>query len=256
MRSILTLAALVAAALPLTGATAQTMRGYTAVSTRLYSGPLRDYPTVRTVRRGTMVNVHGCLRDWTWCDVTYRANRGWIAGEALRIQHDGRRRGVGANMGVDVTTFAFGSYWDNHYRGRPFYGQRERWQSQYDNAYRPEWGEREQRRDWDSDRNRGRRHDRRRTEGQHGQDLHGDNRQIEEQPRRTREGEDRRGAPDMSRYSAEPYRFPEHGSSAAQPDRQMGPSAGPNNYNGGSARAAQGPDQASTSAEAARQPQY
>ncbi|MEI6640908.1 MAG: hypothetical protein WCL10_02655 [Novosphingobium sp.] len=144
MRSFITMAALVAAALPLAPASAQTMRGYTSVATRLYAGPLRDYPTVRYVRRGVRVGVHGCLRDWSWCDVTYRSNRGWIAGNALRISHDGRRQGLSADLGIGVISFSFGSYWDNNYRGRTFYNERPRWQTQYENGYRPEWGDRDQ----------------------------------------------------------------------------------------------------------------
>lgn len=147
MRSIITLAALVAAVLPITAVSAQTMRAYTVRATRLYSGPLRNYPSVRYVGRGVRVSMHGCLRDWSWCDVTYRANRGWVAGDDLRVSHNGRRRGIAADMGVGVISFTFGSYWNTHYQGRRFYGERQRWQRQYDTAYRPEWGEREQRRD-------------------------------------------------------------------------------------------------------------
>jgi uncharacterized protein YraI len=143
MRSIITLAALVAAVLPITAASAQTMRGYTVRATRLYSGPLRDYPTVRYVRRSAAVQVYGCLRDWSWCDVTYRANRGWIAGDALRVSHEGRRQGLAANLGIGVISFSFGSYWDTHYRSRSFYNDRPRWQTQYESGYRPEWGDRD-----------------------------------------------------------------------------------------------------------------
>lgn len=260
MRSMITLAALVAAALPLSSATAQTMRGYTATSTRLYSGPLRDYPTVRTVRRGTVVNVYGCLRDWTWCDVTYRGNRGWIAGNALRIQYQGRRRGIGAGMGIGVTTFAFGSYWENHYQGRRFYGQRQQWQSQYDNGYRPEWGDREQRQDSESDRNRGRGRDRRQSEGQHGQDLRSDNREIEEQERRARALEVPRGAAPASPYTGVPYRFPNHSNTTAQGDRQAQQGAMPGNDRPGndrndSARSSQIRDQVPDAGDPASLPQ-
>ncbi len=194
MRSIIILAALVATAVPLASASAQTMRGYVSVPARLYSGPLRDYPSVRTLRRGAVVSVLGCLRDWTWCDVTYRGTRGWIAGNALRVRRDGRRRGIGANMGVGVTTFTFGSYWDDHYRGRSFYGQRQRWQSQSDNAYRPEWGVREQRR------NEGANHDR------------GPNREQRKDPQHR---------PLLApQYMAEPYRFPDReGAMPRMPDR-------------------------------------
>lgn len=143
MRSILTMAVLAAATLPLAPAAAQTMHGYAARATRLYAGPLREYPSVRSIGRGAKVRMHGCLRDWSWCDVTYRANRGWIPGDALRISHNGRRRRVAAQMGIGVVAFSFGPYWDSHYRARTFYDQRDTWQTRYQTEYRPEWGERE-----------------------------------------------------------------------------------------------------------------
>ncbi len=144
MRWIMTMAAFTAATLPLAPAAAQTMHGYTERATRLYSGPLREYPSVRYVGRGAKVRMHGCLRDWSWCDVTYRANRGWIAGDDLRISHDGRRRSIAAEMGIGVISFSFGNYWDSYYRGREFYGQRNSWQTRYQTRYRPEWGERDE----------------------------------------------------------------------------------------------------------------
>ncbi|WP_298191258.1 SH3 domain-containing protein [Novosphingobium sp.] len=210
MRSILTLAALVAAAMPLGSASAQTMRGYVSGPTRIYSGPLRDYPSVRTLRRGTRVSVLGCLRDWTWCDVIYHGTRGWIAGNALRVRHDGRRRGIGADMGVGVTTFTFGSYWDNHYRGRSFYGQRQRWQSQSDNAYRAEWGEREQRR------NEGADHDRHPNRGRlQGEDPHGQDHRSGRERRK-----DQQHRPMLSPQSmAAPYRLPDLATMPRLPDR-------------------------------------
>jgi len=167
MRSIMTLAALVAAALPLAPASAQTMNGYTIRPTWLHSGPLRDYPNVRYVRRGVRVSMHGCLRDWSWCDVTYRANRGWIAGDALRVSYAGRRRNLSPSLGIGVISFSFGSYWDTHYQSRSFYGERQRWQTQYDTSYRPEWGEREQRRGWETESNRGQYRAPAQGEGQH-----------------------------------------------------------------------------------------
>jgi uncharacterized protein YraI len=191
MRSIVTLAALVAIAVPLAAASAQSVSG----PARLYSGPLRDYPSVRTLRRSTPVRVLGCLRDWTWCDVTYRSTRGWIAGNALRVRHDGRRRGIGANMDVGVTTFTFGPYWENHYRGGSFYGQRQRWQSQSDNAYSPEWGERVQRRNEGADHDRG--------------------------PNREQRG-DQQHRPMLGPQSiAEPHRFPDQATMPRLPDRQQ-----------------------------------
>ncbi len=273
MRSIITMAALVAAAVPLAPAAAQSMQGYTAGPTRLYSGPLRAYPSVRTIRGGTRVSVHGCLRDWSWCDVTYRTDRGWIAGNALRIRQNGRRHGLAADMGIGVTTFSFGAYWDNHYQGRTFYGQRQRWQSQYDRAYRPEWGDREQRPGEDTQRNRGRTPDRNHSEGvdgegrqgggnrdenQRGQDLrgkdlHGDNRKAQEQHRRAQEPGQRKDDPATPHYTGEPYQFPDHATLTAQPEPgDPRPATQETNTNSGRVHPVRGEAQT----DSARHPQY
>lgn len=181
MRSILTMAALVAATLPLATAAAQTLPAYTARAAPLYSGPQPDYPGVRTIPRGVGVSMHGCLRDRSWCDVTYRASRGWIAGDVLRIRHDGRRRRLSGDIGIGVLSFSFGSYWDSNYRGRRFYGERERWQTHYQQAYRPEWGERDQgaRDNRPSGDNRSR--EDRRMDGQNGEDRRDHNWQVPRQ---------------------------------------------------------------------------
>ncbi len=34
----------------------------------------------------------------------------------------------GAAWNVPTFQFSFGSYWDSHYRGRPFYRERVRWE--------------------------------------------------------------------------------------------------------------------------------
>jgi hypothetical protein len=43
-------------------------------------------------------------------------------------------------MGLGILAFSFGAYWDDHYRGRPFYADRGRWQQSYTQNYRPAWG--------------------------------------------------------------------------------------------------------------------
>lgn len=197
MRCVITIAALAAATLPLAPAAAQSIHGYAASAARNHTGPLREYPGLRTVRRGAMIDVHGCLRDWSWCDVTSGSDRGWIAGNALRVVHKGRRRAIGAGMGVGVTTFSFGSYWDNHYMGRRFYGERQRWQEQSDRAYRPAWGKREQRND---------------------KDLPSKSPEMEEQHRRAGERGERTGGPVIKPYMGAPYRFPDHATADEQSD--------------------------------------
>src|SRR4051812_32464657 len=67
---------------------------YVAGSTELHAGPAFDYPTVDVVREGEGVVVHGCLRDFSWCDVGYRGDRGWIAADNLQAEFDSRRQPI------------------------------------------------------------------------------------------------------------------------------------------------------------------
>ncbi len=142
MRFTMIGAVLAAAAMPSAASAVQTRLGYTAYAVELHAGPLRDFPSVRSVRDGAALQLHGCLRDWSWCDVTYRSNRGWIAATALRVSETGHRRGIAAGRGIAVTSFLFEPYWASNYRSRAFYDQRQFWQNRYERDHRPEWGKR------------------------------------------------------------------------------------------------------------------
>lgn len=147
MRKYMLTAALIVAALPLSAlptsaASAREMSGYIVRTTVMRAGPDYDYPAVQRLRRDTRVMVHGCLRDWNWCDVSNRYDRGWVARRDIEVSYQGRRRYIGSSMGIFILSFSFGNYWDSYYRGRPFYSQRPRWQQHYTNNYRPAWGPR------------------------------------------------------------------------------------------------------------------
>ena len=84
---------------------------------------------------GVDVVVYGCLNDWSWCDVGFSGHRGWVVGDYLRYNYRGRIVWLpqyAAAIGVPVVTFVFSSYWGSHYRSRPWYRERERWE-----RYRP-----------------------------------------------------------------------------------------------------------------------
>ena len=144
MRLIMAMAALVAVAVPLAPVAAQPKPGFAASATRLHAGPMRDFPSVGTVSRGARVRVFGCLLDWSWCDVAYRADRGWIMADTLLVKHHKRRILVAPDLGIEVTAFVFEPYWSSHYRGYPFFNQRQFWETRYVTDYRPEWGGLEQ----------------------------------------------------------------------------------------------------------------
>jgi uncharacterized protein YraI len=107
--------------------------GYTVGAAKLHAGPDQGYPTLRTIPNGTEVLVHACLKDWTWCEVTYKNDHGWLANASLTVDYDGNREklinNMGAISGLDTTEFNFDTYWDANYHDRPFYAQRDKWKS-------------------------------------------------------------------------------------------------------------------------------
>lgn len=154
MRTFILMASIAALAVPLAPAAEAQSRwsrqdrtsvGYTLNQARMRAGPDTDYPVIRFIPRDRRVHVYGCLNNWSWCDVGYRSDRGWVAGRLLGADYRGRRRSlvtIAPYMSILVLSFRFDDYWDNHYRGRPFYSDRNRWERRYYDNYRPEWGPR------------------------------------------------------------------------------------------------------------------
>ncbi|NTZ83804.1 peptide-binding protein [Burkholderia metallica] len=108
---------------------------YTNSPAELYAGPAPDYPVVAQIPPGTALDVFGCLSNYAWCDVALPGVRGWIDAQLLDYPYQGNYVPLleyGAIIGVPVTGFAIGAYWDRYYRHRPWYPDRDRW------AHRPE----------------------------------------------------------------------------------------------------------------------
>lgn len=104
---------------------------YTTSMVTLQSGPAPDYPAVGTFGANTPVTLYGCLDGYYWCDVSYQDARGWVDGQALAFPYEDRRVPVavyGPELSLPVVTFSFGNYWQDHYRGRPFFAERERFE--------------------------------------------------------------------------------------------------------------------------------
>lgn len=135
MKSIGWIAVSLAALLAAPTALAQSDRAYTNTSANLRAGPDAGYPRIVTIPGGSSVQVYGCINDWSWCDVAWRGERGWMSAALLDYDYSGRRVGVssyGAQLGLPILSFVFDSYWNDHYRSRSWYGDRDRWR-----AHRP-----------------------------------------------------------------------------------------------------------------------
>jgi uncharacterized protein YraI len=140
LRKTMTAAALALGASVLVAAPANAVPGFATDRLDVKAGPDYDYPTVAYVRSGTQLEINGCLSDWSWCDVSTSRGRGWVLGEDIVAQRNGRRIVYGMAWGVPTLTFNVRTYWDSNYRNRGFYRDRDNWDRRW-NDYGP-------RRDW------------------------------------------------------------------------------------------------------------
>ena len=103
---------------------------YTSRPMNVRAGPNREYPLVAQLDAGAPLDVHGCLDDWSWCDVSFEDNRGWIYAGGVSFVYQGERvplYSYGPHLGLPVITFSLMTYWGSYYRGRPWYAQRDTW---------------------------------------------------------------------------------------------------------------------------------
>src|SRR5437899_10167879 len=96
----------------------------------VFAGPSSEYPPVAQLAPGTQVVLAGCLSDWSWCDVTFADNRGWVYAADLGYPYQNNRVAIieyGPRLNLPVVTFSLPAYSDAHYRGRPWYRQPDAW---------------------------------------------------------------------------------------------------------------------------------
>lgn len=109
---------------------AQAAEGRLASAVHMYAGPGDSYPELRRLAKGLSVDIHGCLKSWDWCDVTWRGNRGWVPARAVDARRNDERlplKDYGAQSGVPEVTFQLNSYWEANYNGALFYRDRGNW---------------------------------------------------------------------------------------------------------------------------------
>jgi uncharacterized protein YraI len=109
-------------------------QGFTVRDTEVFAGPSDEFPPVGVLGANSGVNIVGCLRDWSWCDVIFSRYRGWVYAADLAVPYHNDRvvvieRGpqIGPALGLVVLAFSLNTYWDRHYRSEPWYREREQW---------------------------------------------------------------------------------------------------------------------------------
>jgi uncharacterized protein YraI len=113
---------------------------FTTRSVNVRAGPDTSYPAVAVLGGGAPVQVMGCLDDWSWCDVAFEDNRGWVYAPYLSYVYQGARvpfYTYAPSFGIPIIGFSVGSYWDRYYRGRPWYGRRDYWEHRAPQHARP-----------------------------------------------------------------------------------------------------------------------
>lgn len=110
---------------------AQSADGYLNDDVVLRAGPAPEYPAIEGLPYGTYVSVQGCTAGWVWCDVVAeQGDWGWVPGDYIDYIYEGEPVLVteyGPRIGIPVVTFSITTYWNAHYRDRPFYRERESW---------------------------------------------------------------------------------------------------------------------------------
>lgn len=108
--------------------------GYPVTNVNLRAGPGIYYPVIVVVPTHAPIAILGCLGDYTWCDVVFQGDRGWMRSIYLKKWYRGyyyALRDWAPRLGLRVVAFDIGPYWDSYYRDRPFYRDRGRWGGAY-----------------------------------------------------------------------------------------------------------------------------
>lgn len=98
------------------------------------AGPDRHFPAATWLLAGTRVTIVGCVESWRWCDVIAGRDRGWVYARYLTVTVGGRAETIaraGPGSGLPVIPFELGTYWNEHYAGRPFVARQAYWERRW-----------------------------------------------------------------------------------------------------------------------------
>ncbi len=124
LKSLLSFAVLAAATVAVP-AVASAAPARVTTNVNLRTGPGTEYYPILVLPAGAPVELYGCLNGYTWCDVSYGRERGWVSSRYLSTFYSGPTYRPRPYVSVPFLTFNFG-YWDNHYAHRPWYQNRPR----------------------------------------------------------------------------------------------------------------------------------
>ncbi|WP_298917855.1 SH3 domain-containing protein [uncultured Algimonas sp.] len=121
--------ALAAAVVAPSNAKAQTI-GFTIDDIPLRAGPGARFPTIVVLAEDNDIEVLGCVRHYTWCDVSAGRFRGWVPSDDLDIVYMSERYHgpvYARQYGVPVISFELNTYWDAYYDDYDFYDSLDYW---------------------------------------------------------------------------------------------------------------------------------
>ncbi|MBB2188845.1 SH3 domain-containing protein [Gluconacetobacter azotocaptans] len=98
--------------------------------TDVFAGPSPNYPVVGSLPPGTPIDIFGCEPGWGWCDIADGPYRGWAPQDRIQVLYNGGAGPLatyGPMVGLPLAGFVFSNYWGAHYRGRPWFSDRDRW---------------------------------------------------------------------------------------------------------------------------------
>ncbi len=111
-------------------ASADTARVTTELNMR--AGPSTGFPVVSVLPDGASVDIYGCVKGYSWCDVSWQGDRGWVSANYLTHSYQGDYVPIyeyGPEIDLPILAFSVDSYWGDYYRNEPWYGRRSHWRT-------------------------------------------------------------------------------------------------------------------------------